>query len=295
MSSYRIDSIRELPTAVARWWYGTSAEPSRREVLLAFGGPPAVLAIVWVLPIGTEWGLSLAADSVFENAAVLTSVYTASYVHVDGLHLFDNVLNYLVTMFAIYPLAAIAGWKRNLVRAAVVYVTVGPIAIAWVTLSTLGPVTDQTTLGFSGLSAALLGFLVVVLFAALHRVSDGHVHAAWAIVPFCGSVAVAFAVPNVPHFPIRPGLAGVLGLGSVLATGVFVRRRPQVGTLATEHRLALLIGATVATFGVLGALVFVRGGTNVWGHLGGYGFGFFVPYVAFVLGPTIERHLTVSR
>jgi len=43
----------------------------------------------------------------------------------------------------------------------------------------------------------------------------------------------------------------------------------------------------VFVFGVAGALLFVRSGTNVWGHLAGYLVGFLVPYFGFVIVPRL--------
>jgi hypothetical protein len=153
-------------------------------------------------------------------------------------------------------------------------------------------------LGFSGITAAFLGFLPVVLAAAASETTDGEVDTAWAAVPFLLSLAIAFSVPSAPYFPVQPALAAGLACCGVAAAGIlwWVDHPRKLGAynrnLDPDRRLAFLIGSTVFVFGVAGALLFVPSGTNVWGHLAGYLVGFTVPYFGFVMGPLFINTVT---
>ncbi|NUE02782.1 hypothetical protein HUB97_09815 [Halorubraceae archaeon YAN] len=275
----------------AHWWYVTSDKPDTRELLGVFVAVPLVLTLIWISPIGYEWAFDLSAGSIFESPHVFVSAYTLSYVHLDGQHLFDNILNYWVTVAAIYPLAGVAQWRTQFRTAVLCYVTIAPPAIAWLTLSTLGTMTDQATLGFSGLNATLIGFLLVVLFAAVGSVSDNKITPLWAIVPF--ALAVTVSLGTQVGTPIGVPMVALVVVGSLGTVGaVFLfRSRSKLGAITQNEQLALLIGGTVATFGIFGALVLVGNRTNVWGHLGGFLFGFTMPYVAFAVVPAATRLL----
>ena len=284
--------LGSLPATVVDWWRRTTAA-GLVEQWLVLGMLPGLLVSVWLVRPTAGLGFSLGADSLFESFHTLSTAFTANYIHASSRHLFDNLLNFWVTLFGIYPLVSIAGWHREFRLSAAVYLLVGPFVIAWLTLQTLGVVTDQPSVGFSGIVAAFLGFLPVVLAAAASEATDGEVDTVWAAVPFLCSLAVVFAVPSVWYFPSRPLLAGGLALCGFSIAGLLWRydRPRRLGQynrqLDPDLRLAFLIGSTVFVFGVAGALLFVRPGTNVWGHLAGYLVGFTVPYVVFVVRPLL--------
>lgn len=299
-----VGEILELPGTISRWWYRTSGRPSGSEIATLFGAVPAVLIGVWLLPIGEGWAFSLAAESVFDPDT-LPRAFTANLVHVDGQHLLDNVVNYLVAVFAIYPLVAIAGWGREFLASVAVYVLAGPIAIGWLTLTTLGAVTNQPSLGFSGFNTTLLGFLLVVLFVAAAEITDGTIRPWLAIAPFTIAIGTVLALPHGAYFPVAPlagsglVLLGVATIGGWYATadgvgvstsdGVGVSDPEGVGVSAPDGRLALLVGGTVFGFGTIGALFVGGAGTNLWGHVGGYAIGFAVPYLLFVVPRTLRE------
>ena len=292
MSFRLLQELGSLPATVVGWWRRTTAA-APAEQWLVLGGLPAMLVSLWLVPPVDGPGFSLAVDSLFEDPRTLSTAFTANYMHASSRHLFDNLLNFWITLFGIYPLVSIAGWHREFRLSTAVYLLVGPFVIAWLTLQTLGVLTDQPSVGFSGIVAAFLGFLPVVLVAAASEVTDGEVDAAWAAVPFLCSLAVVFAVPSVSYFPVQPTVVVALVVCGLTIAGVLLwadppRRLGQYNRrLAPDVRLAFLIGATVFVFGVAGALLFVRPGTNVWGHLAGYLVGFTVPYLGFVVRPAI--------
>ncbi|XVH31311.1 hypothetical protein ACNS7O_13085 [Haloferacaceae archaeon DSL9] len=277
----RARAVAELPTLVWRWWREIAGEAPLAEKLAVFVLVPLALTGIWLSPASDGWQLSLANESLWTNEWTLWTAFASNYTHLDGGHLFDNVLNYLVTAFAVYPLAILGGWRRGFRRAFLVSLVVAPFFISWVTIVTLGDLTDQSSLGFSGINTALLGVLLAVLFHAASVQTDGGISRGWAPVVFCLALAVAFATPNVSYFPIRPSIAGGLALVAALTTvGVLTRGRPRVPNVGESTELALLIGATVFVTGVLGSMVLVRPGINVWGHLAGFVFGFGYAFAA---------------
>ena len=290
MSSRLLRELGSLPSTVVDWWRRTTAA-APVEQWLVFGGLPAMLVSLWVAPPVDGLGFSLAVDSLFESPRTLSTAFTANYMHASSRHLFDNLLNFWITLFGIYPLVSVASWHREFRLSAGVYLLFAPFVIAWLTLQTLGAITDQPSVGFSGIVAAFLGFLPVVLVAAASEVTNGEVDTEWAAVPFLLSLAVVFVVPSVSYFPIQPMLAFGLVVCGLTIGGVLWQLDPprRLGDynrhLDPDVRLAFLIGSTVFVSGVAGALLFVRPGTNVWGHLAGYLVGFTVPYLGFVIRP----------
>ena len=290
--SRRLREILALPSTAARWWRRTTTAPAAEQWLVVVG-LPTLLVVSWLAGLETRFAFRLSAESVWDSPRTLLTAFTANYAHFGSRHLFDNLLNYWVMLFAIYPLVAIAGWSRQFRLSVLAYLFAAPFGIAVVTLALVNPPTEQFVVGFSGIVAALLGFLPVVLAAAASEQTDRTVRSEWASVPFLFSIAVVFAVPSGPHFGPHSTLAvgvGLVGLtvAGTLWSGLSTRRLRQYSRqLSPDVRLAFLIGATVFVFGVAGALVFVHAGTNVWGHLSGYVIGFTFPYLAFVLRPRL--------
>jgi len=291
--SRRLREILVLPSTAARWWRRTTTAPAAEQWLLLVG-LPILLVGSWLAGLETRFAFRLSAESVFDSPQTFLTAFTANYVHFGARHLFDNLLNYWVTLFAIYPLVAVAGWTRQFRLSVLAYLIAVPLGIAVVTLAVLNPSSEQFVVGFSGIVAALLGFLPVVLAAAVSEQTDGAIDPTWAVVPVLFSVALVFSIPSVPYFQPQPTLAVGVGLTGVVIGGVLwagtptYRLRQYSRQLSADVRLAFLIGSTVFVFGVAGALVFVPRGTNVWGHLSGYVVGFVIPYVWFVLAERLR-------
>jgi len=291
--SRRLREILSLPSTAARWWRRSTTAPAAEQWLVVVG-LPTLLVVTWLAGLETRFAFRLNAESVLDSPRTLLTAFTANYVHFGIRHLFDNLLNYWVTLFAIYPLVAIAGWGRRFRLSMAAYLFAVPLGIAIVTLAVLNPSTEQFVVGFSGIVAALLGFLPVVLAAAANEQTEGAIDPTWAVVPVLFSVALVFVVPSVPYFQPRPTLAAGVGVTGVAVAGVLWagtpthRLRQYSRQLTPDVRLAFLIGSTVFVFGVAGAFVFVHPGTNVWGHLAGYLVGFGIPYVWFVVGSRVR-------
>lgn len=271
------------------------------ELALVFLPLPTLLVLVSVLP-GTEaWRLSLGADGVFESRWTLWTAFASSFVHTTPDHLFDNVVNYWLLLAVAYPLSVVAGWRRRLLYATVAYLAVVPLVSAWATLVALGGLTDAPTAGFSDVNSAFLGYLVAVWFAALametreaddrsaERTSESiGVDARWSVVVVFASLAVAYATPSgVGYFPSLPAVGALFAVvAAVVAAGLYVTvGRPRVAGigLSPARELLYVTGASVVLAGVIGSLVIVPFGSNVFAHLVGYAVGFTVPFVGVIV------------
>ncbi len=292
----RLREILLVPLTAVRWWRRMTTAPAA-ERWLVLVGLPVVLTLSWLSGLGGSLAFRLGAESLWASERTVVTAFTANYAHLHGRHLFDNLLNFWVTLFAIYPLVAIAGWGSQFRRSLLVYLFAVPFVIAGVSLAVLETNPWQVAVGFSGIVAALLGFLPVVGATAACAETDGAVSPAWAIVPFFASLGLVFSGSSTAT--ASPG--GLVGAGwltgAVVAGGLCwwadrpLHLRPRFSRLSDDHRLAFLIGMTVFVFGVFGAFVFVGSTTNVWGHLAGYVAGFVFPYCVFVVFPALATRL----
>jgi hypothetical protein len=262
---------------------------------------PALLVAVSLAPGTDAWRLSLATDGVFESRWALWTAFASSFVHASPAHLLDNLVNYWLLVAVAYPLSVVAGWRGRLLGSTAIYLAVVPLVSAWATIVALGGLTNAPTAGFSDVNSALLGYVVVVWFAALATEGDGAgtgstdrgppavgVDARWAVVAVLGSLAVAYLAPSgVGYFPSLPAIGSLFALcAALVAIGLFVGvGRPRVVglALAPERELLYVTGASVAAAGVIGSLVVVPFGSNVFAHLAGYVVGVAVPLVGVVL------------
>ena len=257
---------------------------------------PTLLVFVHLLPGTRSWSLSLAVQSPFADGPTLWTAFASSYVHADTSHLLNNVGVYWLTIAAIHPLAVAADWRRELAGAAASYLLAVPLLVSWVSINTLGEFSNYPSAGFSGLNSAFLGFLVVVWFVAIASESkagsesrsktDRRIDPTWAVVPFSLALAVAFAVPrNAGFLPPDPSIAALFFL--VAAGGaaglLHLNGAPRWIGLPAEREFMFVFGMSVTIAGVLGSLVIVAPGTNVYAHLTGFVVGFGVPFLGFVL------------
>jgi hypothetical protein len=270
------------------------------EVALVALPLPALLVGVSLLPGVESWRFSLATESVFESRWALWTAFASSFVHADPAHLADNVVNYWLLVAVAYPLSVVAGWRRRLLGSVAVYLAVVPLVSAWATVVALGGVTDAPTAGFSDVNSALLGYLAVVWFAALAAERDrGGEEAAgvdprWSVVAVFASLALVYVVPSgAGYFPPLPAVGSLFAVGAVVAAaGLYAAvGRPRVAglDLAPERELLYVTGASVAAAGVIGSLVLVPFGSNVFAHLAGYAVGFAVPFVGVLADGAAER------
>lgn len=276
---------------------------------------PALLVGLALVPGSEAWRLSLAADGVLESRWTLWTAFASSFVHTSTTHLLDNVVNYWLLVAVAYPLSVIAGWRRRFLYATLAFLAVVPLASAWVTLAVLGELTNAPAAGFSDVNSALLGYLVVVWFVALgsegRSGSDvGHSRAdrrnatppapvgvdpRWSVVVVFASLSLVFLAPSgVDYFPPVPAAGGLFAI-TAAAVGIGLYRaagRPRVAglNLAPARELLYVTGASVVVAGVIGSLVVVPFGSNVYAHLVGYAFGSLVA----LLGVVVDGNRTTS-
>lgn len=258
---------------------------------------PLLLVVVSLTPGIEAWRLSLAAEGVFESRWTLWTAFASSFVHTTTGHLVDNVVNYWLLVAVAYPLSLVAGWRRRLLYATLTYLAVVPLVSAWATVVALGGLTNAPTGGFSDVNSALLGYLVVVWFAALasetgradvSATETPGVDARWAFVVVLASLAVAYLTPSgVGYFPVLPTIGSLLAVGAAVVALVLygaVGRPRIVGIgLDPERELLYVTGASVAAAGVIGSLIVVPFGSNVHAHLAGYVVGFVIPFVGVLI------------
>ena len=271
---------------------------------------PTLLVVVAVLPGTDAWALSLAAEGPFESRWTLWTAFASSFVHIDTTHLLDNVVNYWLLLAVAYPLSVIAGWRRRLAFAAIASLLLVPLVSAWATLLAFGDAIDAPAAGFSDVNSAFLGYLVVVWFAALatetgsatsssatsssstsssstttpscESPSPG-VDARWSLVVAFGSLAAVFLSPSgAGYFPPSPWVSLPFVVVAV-AVGVVLYSRvgpPRVAGLGLDapRELLYVTGASVVVAGVIGSLVVVPVGSNVFAHLAGYAVGVSVAF-----------------
>jgi membrane associated rhomboid family serine protease len=266
---------------------------------------PTLLVAVSLMPGTDAWRLSLATGGVFESRWALWTAFASSFVHASPGHLLDNLVNYWLLVAVAYPLSVVAGWRRRLFGVAAVYLAVVPLASSWATIVALGGLTNAPTAGFSDVNSALLGYVVVVWFAALATEAGGNgeidggletkpaapvvgVDARWSVVAALGSLALAYLAPSgVGYFPSLPAVGSLFALCAALVAAALVIGvgRPRVVglDLSPERELLYVTAASVAIAGVIGSLVIVPFGSNVFAHLAGYVVGVAVPLVGVVL------------
>ncbi|WP_435075496.1 rhomboid family intramembrane serine protease [Halorubrum sp. HHNYT27] len=293
-------TIRGLLAAVRA---GVRSHP--RDLFLIAVPLPALLVSVSLTPGTDAWRLSLATGGVFESRWALWTAFASSFVHASPAHLIDNIVNYWLLVAVAYPLSLVAGWRRRLLGTAVVYLAVVPLASSWATIVALGGLTNAPTAGFSDVNSALLGYLIVVWFAALATEAGGGdapdtgrrngpagpavgVDARWSVVVVLGSLALAYLAPSgVGYFPSLPAVGSLFALcAALVAAGLYAGAgRPRIVglDLSPERELLYVTAASVAVAGVIGSLVVVPFGSNVFAHLAGYVVGVAVPLVGVVL------------
>ncbi|MBP1923200.1 membrane associated rhomboid family serine protease [Halorubrum alkaliphilum] len=285
-------SVRGLFGALSR---AVRSRPPGELALVALP-LPTLLVVVAVLPGTDAWALSLAAEGPFESRWTLWTAFASSFVHTDATHLLDNVVNYWLLVAVAYPLSVVAGWRRRLAFAAVAYLLLVPLVSAWATLLAFGGTIDAPAAGFSDVNGAFLGYLVVVWFAALAAetgsstetassttATTSGIDARWSLVVVFGSLAVVFLSPSgAGYFPPSPWVSLPFAVVAVAAGGLLYSRvgRPRLAglDLAAPRELLYVTGASVVVAGVIGSLVVVPVGSNVFAHLAGYAVGFSVAF-----------------
>lgn len=281
-----LSDAKEITQDLIQPWRDVWQQTSAIESVFAFLLIPFVLVAVEASVDSQAWALPLSAKSILQPE-IFSLALTSSYVHADPPLLWGNVGGYLLIMSALFPLAILAGYKRELLIISLGNLLIVPFLVSWASLKLPG----RFALGFSGVNAAFLGTLLVFIFVAWSS-EEEIVTTVWSLAPGLISLAVAFAfAPFVsPRLLLLPEyIAGFGIVGTILL--LFFFRRIGVNSLRifSPYRNSVLFwGVLVSIAGFASLFMLVSPSTNLLAHLTGFYVGFFLPF-SLLAGRTLNN------
>ena len=246
--------------------------------LLAILAVPVVLGGVFLLPEETRRSLAFSYTD-----PTLWTAFTANYVHLGADHLLGNVVSYALVVPLVYLLSALSGRRRRFLVAFTTFVVALPAALSVLNLAISRP---GSTVGFSGVNMAFVGFLPIALagFLRAHFEVDGELDLAGGLF-FAGLALVA--VLSVRSLA-TVGVAAAATLAAVLfflsVADLHERTRPDVRAAVQAGGYFELAAAAFVLFAGLPMVAFpmdpVADGSivNLYVHLLGYALGFIATY-----------------
>jgi len=254
----------------------TATVTSRYERLALFGLVPGVLTAIALLPAGVtgSWILHV-------NAPSAQAVYLTNFVHSGWAHLAINVATYLVFMSTLLAVAVYAEARRSLFAVTMVFVVVVPGIVSGYTLWLVSESGVNTVVGFSGVNAALLGYIPVVLFRVFHKTVNAEIRPHHALAVVAVVLAVIFSTwSGVRGLTVLLGGLGVVGVCLTWWLG-----RSEWRTITTSAPRAMLVWSATIVFlgGSYGMFVNTSPSTNVYGHLSGFVAGVAIPTLGSIL------------
>jgi len=254
----------------------TATVTSRYERLALFGLVPSLLTAIALLPAGVtgSWILRV-------NAPSAQAVYLTNFVHSGWAHLAINAATYLVFMSTLFAVAVYAEARRSLFAVTMVFVVVVPGIVSGYTLWLVSESGVNTVVGFSGVNAALLGYIPVVLFRFFHETVNAEIRPHHAL----GVVAVVLAVIFSMWSGVRGSTILLGGLGVVGVCLTWWLGRSEWRTITTSAPRAMLVWSATVVFlgGSYGMFVNTSPSTNVYGHLSGFVAGVAIPTLGSIL------------
>ncbi|SET54469.1 hypothetical protein [Natrinema hispanicum] len=277
---------KELAQILLHPWRNAWQRASAIESVLAFLLVPSILTAVEASVDSQAWALPLSAESILQPE-VLPLAFTSSYVHAGPSFLWGNVQAYLLIMSALFPLAIIAGYKRELLAISLFNLLIVPFLASWVSLILPG----RFASGFSGVNAAFLGTLFVFLFVAWGS-EEETVTPIWSLVPGLISLSIAFGFASIvsPRLPLLTEYVAGFGIvGTILLVYFFRRIGFKPLQVFSPYRNSVLFwGVLISVIGFAGLFLVVSPSTNVLAHLTGFYVGFFIPF-SLLTGRTLNR------
>jgi MFS family permease len=175
-------------------------------------------------------------------------LWTSAYVHLDDQHLFSNLQGYGTAIAPLYVLYWYWGRRRDLRRAILVMLLVFPFLVSGASYLVFGFVFHATetaaTRGFSGIVAALAGFLFGSLVAFLaERYGRFRGISAGLLMLLVALGALLFSVSAV----VAWWEMGVIALGIVLEASILVPRE----VLTRPSELRRVVAENWEAFGVV--------------------------------------------
>ena len=257
---------------------------SRRGVAVDVAGlvfvPAALVAIFLFVPRSVQW--SLAFDHGDPRASALL---TAAYVHATPLHLYSNVVAYVVAAGFSHWLSLASDGRDWFWRTVPVFLVVLPVLVNltdWLVFAVWYPGWELRALGFSGVAAGFGGMLLVALARFVGSRFDSALGRAVGGAAFLLALQVAALRYGGGAAPYVTGLAA----GGLLALGWwYASRRARPVVARPLPRETVQSGAVVVLIlFVLAAVVLAlfprpdaaaRGGvlTGVVAHAAGFAWG----------------------
>ncbi|MFB6138506.1 MAG: hypothetical protein ABEJ42_09270 [Halobacteriaceae archaeon] len=219
---------------------------------------------------------------------LVARAFVSSYAHHGLAHLATNLVTYLVGAGSLYGVAVRVHHRREARQVLTVACLGAPFAVAWGTLAS--PV-GSTAVGFSGVVAAVLGALPVMLFAAAAVHAPVGVDPRWSAPPVFSVIAAVAVIGGLPDW------VWVTTAASSLAVTVLLCRDRGHGTVVrgivplVRYRHPFVMAGTLVTTAGVGLLFFSVGpNTNVTGHLAGFCLGYAVALVLVTRRRRLRRH-----
>lgn len=248
----------------------TTAVTSRHERFALLGLVPSLLTAIALLPAGVTRSWILHVDAPSAQA-----VYLTNFVHSGWAHLTINVATYLVFISTLLAVAVYAEVRHSLFAVTAVFVVVVPGIVSGYTLWLVSGSGVNTVVGFSGVTAALLGYIPVVLFRFFHETVNAEIQPHHALAVVAVVLAVVFSVwSGVRGSTILLGSLGVVGVCLTWWLG-----HGEWGTITTSAQHVMLVWSATIVFlgGSHGIFVNTAHSTNVYGHLSGFVAGVAIP------------------
>jgi hypothetical protein len=257
---------------------------SRRGVAVDVAGllvvPAALVAVFLVVPRSVQW--SLAFD---HGAPEPHTLLTAAYVHATPLHLYSNVVAYVVAAGFTHWLSLASDARGWFWRTVPVFLTVLPVLVNltdWLVFAVWYPAWSLRALGFSGVAAGFGGMLLVALARFVGRRFDRALGRTVGVATCLLALQVAAVRYGGGAAPYVTGLV----VGGLLVLGVWYasrRERPVVGRPLSREAVQSAAVVVLILF-VLAAVVLAlfprpdavaRGGvlTGVVAHAAGFAWG----------------------
>lgn len=265
------ETVKQVKEGVMLW-----------ELVLLFAVVPIVLLAVEGVIRSNVWVLGdynrayfrfPLTTKTFWTPAVLWKAFISSYAH-DSLqpHLTGTLFMYVVSMTALYPLAILADRKQEFHLIVAFGLLMTPFIISYQSLQ--NPM-GRTTIGFSGVDAAFLGTIPVLLFAAVREQTDIEFIPLWSVGPFFFLLAgLAFiAGTSLTTIVLSVGVGLVVSVLTVVYLGVddLIEGLHYMTWPSNPFNWWAVTAAIAGPY-----LLFfsISPQTNIVGHLAGYIFGY---------------------
>ena len=223
------------------------SDAARRAVVVDLAALASVAALLVTLQFLAPASLRvrLAVDyAALEPVTLLT----AAYVHESRVHLFGNLLGYVMGAVYVYGLCASLrrrAWFRRTFVSLLVVLPVVANAVSFVVIVVRYPGATPVSRGFSAVVGGFGGFLLVVLYATVRSRADAET-AAGVLLAVCASVVVALDV-RAGADPVVVALGATAALAGLVGAGAFDVDAP-VSALRTNRILVaevLLVGVVL--------------------------------------------------